>query len=97
MEMSAIANWWDFTKSRRRWGRHATNPSDSQTVISLWHSRLFGDNRPQTGLIRATEDPLIGGVLATAGGLALTGEGDLSAFDAKTGERLWGFSLAHGK
>ena len=24
--------------------------SCSQTVISLWHSRLFGDNRPQTGL-----------------------------------------------
>ncbi len=51
------------------------------------------------GFIRATEDPLIGGVLATAGGLVFTGEGkgDLSAFDAKTGERLWGFSLAHGK
>ena len=49
------------------------------------------------GLIRATEDPLIGDVLPTAGGLALTGEGDLSAFDAKAGERLWGFSLAHGK
>jgi glucose dehydrogenase len=36
-----------------------------------------------------TEDPLIGGVLATADGLVFAGEGkgDLSAFDAKTPNR----------
>lgn len=35
--------------------------------------------------------PLVGGVLATAGGLVFTGEGDgwLAAFDADSGERLW--------
>ena len=45
-----------------------------------------------------TDDPLIGGVLATAGGLVFTGEGkgDLSAFDAKSGERLWGFNCGAG-
>ncbi len=45
-----------------------------------------------------TDDPLIGGVLATAGGLVFTGEGkgDLSAFDAKTGEKLWSFNCGAG-
>jgi len=45
-----------------------------------------------------TEDPLIGDVLATAGGLVSTreGKGDVSAFDANTGERLWGFNCGAG-
>ncbi|MDO9383731.1 MAG: PQQ-binding-like beta-propeller repeat protein [Hyphomicrobiaceae bacterium] len=45
-----------------------------------------------------TDDPLIGGVLATAGGLVFTGEGkgDLSAFDAKSGEKLWSFNCGAG-
>lgn len=45
-----------------------------------------------------TQDPLIGGVLATAGGLVFTGEGggDLSAFDAATGARLWSFNCGAG-
>lgn len=45
-----------------------------------------------------TEGPLVGGVLATAGGLVFSGEGasDLSAFDAKTGERLWSFNCGAG-
>ncbi|HWT28547.1 MAG TPA: PQQ-binding-like beta-propeller repeat protein [Methylophilaceae bacterium] len=38
-----------------------------------------------------TEQPLVGGVLATAGGLVFTGEGNgnFNAYDQKTGERLW--------
>ena len=38
-----------------------------------------------------TAQPLLGGVLATAGGLIFTGEGDgdFDAFDAATGTRLW--------
>lgn len=38
-----------------------------------------------------TKQPLLGGVLATAGGLVFTGEGDgnLDAFDASSGTRLW--------
>ena len=45
-----------------------------------------------------TNEPLIGGVLATAGGLVFTGEGngDFSAFDAKTGARLWQFNCGAG-
>lgn len=45
-----------------------------------------------------TGDPLIGGVLATAGGLVFTGEGkgDLSAFDASSGNRLWSFNCGAG-
>jgi len=40
---------------------------------------------------RRTPEPLIGGVLATAGGLVFTGEGDgtVDALDADTGARLW--------
>lgn len=45
-----------------------------------------------------TEQPLIGGTLATAGGLVFTGEGngDFSAFDAQTGTRLWTFQCGAG-
>jgi len=45
-----------------------------------------------------TAQPLIGGVLATAGGLVFTGEGggEFSAFDAKTGSKLWGFNCGAG-
>ena len=45
-----------------------------------------------------TEDPMIGGVLATAGGLVFTGEGngDFHAFDADSGEILWTFNCGAG-
>jgi len=45
-----------------------------------------------------TAEPLIGGVLATAGDLVFTGEGngDLSAFHSATGERLWRFNCGAG-
>ncbi|MEO7322252.1 MAG: PQQ-binding-like beta-propeller repeat protein, partial [Burkholderiales bacterium] len=45
-----------------------------------------------------TAEPLIGGVLATAGDLLFTGEGDghFNAFDARTGERLWRFNCGAG-
>lgn len=45
-----------------------------------------------------TEDPLVGGVLATAGGLVFNGEGsgDIAAFDAKTGDKLWRFNCGAG-
>jgi glucose dehydrogenase len=45
-----------------------------------------------------TEEPLVGGVLATAGNLVFTGEGngDFSAFDAKSGARLWSFNCGAG-
>jgi PQQ-dependent dehydrogenase (methanol/ethanol family) len=45
-----------------------------------------------------TDQPLIGGVLATAGGLVFNGEGNglFRAFDAKTGNKLWEFQCGAG-
>jgi alcohol dehydrogenase (cytochrome c) len=45
-----------------------------------------------------TEQPLIGGVLATAGNLVFMGEGNgmFAAFDSKTGQRLWEFNCGAG-
>ena len=45
-----------------------------------------------------TDQPLVGGVLATAGGLVFTGEGrgDFSAFDAKSGDKVWSFNCGAG-
>lgn len=44
------------------------------------------------------DKPMVGGVLATAGGLIFTGEGDgfFSAFDAASGERVWQFQCGAG-
>ncbi len=55
----------------------------------------------KSGAIRwqqKTDEPLIGGTLATAGGLVFNGEGngDFAAFDAKTGARLWTFHCGAG-
>jgi glucose dehydrogenase len=45
-----------------------------------------------------TRDPLVGGVLATAGGLVFVGEGRgvLSAFHSESGEPLWEFRCGAG-
>jgi alcohol dehydrogenase (cytochrome c) len=45
-----------------------------------------------------TPQPLIGGVLATAGNVVFMGEGDgwLDAFNAKSGERVWRYNLGAG-
>lgn len=45
-----------------------------------------------------TPDPLVGGVLATKGGLVFNGEGngDFAAYDAKSGEKLWRFNCGAG-
>lgn len=45
-----------------------------------------------------TPQPLVGGVLATAGGLVFSGEGngDFSAFDAKSGAKVWSFNCGAG-
>ena len=54
-----------------------------------------------TGKIRwqvKTPQPMIGGVLATAGGLVFTGEGNgrFAAYDSATGSRLWQFMAGAG-
>ncbi|NIR44421.1 MAG: PQQ-binding-like beta-propeller repeat protein [Gemmatimonadetes bacterium] len=56
---------------------------------------------PETGEVvwqHDTEEPLIGGALATAGGLVFFGEnnGNFNAMDATTGERLWHFNAGAG-
>jgi glucose dehydrogenase len=45
-----------------------------------------------------TEQPMIGGALATAGNLVFTGEGNghFNAYDARTGRRLWTFQAGAG-
>jgi glucose dehydrogenase len=45
-----------------------------------------------------TDEPLVGGILATAGGLVFSGVGggQFAAFDAATGSRLWQFQCAAG-
>lgn len=54
-----------------------------------------------TGKIRwqvKTQQPMIGGILATAGGLVFTGEGNgqFKAYDSKTGAMLWDFQAGAG-
>jgi len=54
-----------------------------------------------TGKIRwqvKTAQPMIGGILATAGGLVFTGEGNgaFNAYDAETGSVLWTFRAGAG-
>ena len=56
---------------------------------------------PQTGKVvwtSRTDEPLAGGVLATAGGLVFAGRtaGWFEAYDAATGERLWSFRTGAG-
>ncbi len=45
-----------------------------------------------------TQEPMIGGILATAGGLVFAGEGDgkFKAYDAATGAELWSFQAGAG-
>ncbi len=55
----------------------------------------------QTGHIAwtaMTQQPLVGGALATAGNLVFMGEGDGSfdAFDAKSGQKVWSYNLGAG-
>jgi alcohol dehydrogenase (cytochrome c) len=63
-------------------------------VLSAIDTRARGRIRWQT----RTEDILVGGVLATSGGLVFTGQGtgEFSAFDAATGAQLWSFRCGAG-
>jgi glucose dehydrogenase len=65
-----------------RWG--TLSAVDTQTGKLRWQNKL-----PQ---------PLVGGVLATAGGLAFTGEGSgaFNAYDTTTGKQLWTFACGAG-
>ena len=79
----------------------------------LWLGGAFKTipNEPQTGNVSAvdihtgkiawqvkTEQPMIGGITATAGDLVFTGEGNgfFKAYDAKNGKLLWSFQCGAG-
>lgn len=55
-------------------------------------------NKGQLAWQVKTEQPLVGGVLATKSGLVFTGEGNgnFSAFDAENGKQLWTFNCGPG-
>ena len=84
---------------------NADNPALRYTALEpaegpRWGTLSAIDTR-EHGRIRwqvKTSDPLVGGVLATAGDLVFTGEadGNFSAFDARSGERLWQFNCGAG-
>ncbi|HWP45891.1 MAG TPA: PQQ-binding-like beta-propeller repeat protein [Candidatus Limnocylindrales bacterium] len=75
---------YTFIKSTQEetWGTFTA--IDTSTGKILWQKKM--------------ELPMIGGALATAGGLVFTGEGNgyFDAFDAKTGEILWRFQAGAG-
>ena len=71
----------------------------TMTDESRWGTLSAIDTR--TGKIvwqQKTEKPLIGGVVATKGGLVFVGEGSgrVDAFDTKTGDLLWQFTTEAG-
>jgi glucose dehydrogenase len=79
-------------------------PWQSYTFIKTTQEETWGTFTAistSTGKIlwqKKMELPMIGGALATAGGLVFTGEGNgyFDAFDAKTGEILWQFQAGAG-
>lgn len=92
-----------------RYTLHETPAQDGKPAIRYTSSEPIDEPRwgqlsaidLKTGKIRwqhRTPQPLIGGVLATAGGLLFTGEGDghLDAFDAGSGTLLWSHKAEAG-
>ncbi|MGQ0657148.1 MAG: pyrroloquinoline quinone-dependent dehydrogenase [Chromatiales bacterium] len=78
--------WQSYTymelSTEERWGTLAAVDADSGRI--RWQQRMA--------------QPMVGGLLATAGGLIFAGEGDGSfgAFDSETGERLWSYRAEAG-
>jgi len=60
------------------------------SAISVKTGKLLWQNK--------IDDPMVGGALATAGGLVFTGEGNgrFDAFNAETGELLWQYQANFG-
>ena len=74
--------------------------ASTQNTDEAWGTLTALDLRA-VGRVRwqvKTGEPLIGGVLATAGGLVFSGagQGRLAAFDAVTGRELWSYQCAAG-
>jgi glucose dehydrogenase len=68
--------------SEKQWGRLVAVNLDTGKVA--WGAK--------------TDQPLMGGVLATAGNLVFTGEGNgsFNAYDASNGKKLWSFQCGAG-
>jgi glucose dehydrogenase len=68
--------------TEKQWGRLSAVSVDTGKVV--WQ--------------HDTPQPLIGGLLATAGGLVFNGEGngEFAAYDAKSGKKLWSFQCGAG-
>lgn len=91
--------------------RYKVRP-DSLKPPAMWLGGAFvGTGEPEYGLFSAVDlntgkirwqvrvpDPMIGGALATAGGVVFTGTKDkrFLAFDARTGRRLWEYRANGG-
>ena len=88
----------------------ATNIPGQMRLGSTFKN-VKGDKAQQSGTFTAikvddgkvawqakTPQPMMGGALATAGGLVFTGEGNgwFDAFDAKSGKKLWRYNLGAG-
>ncbi|NML30502.1 pyrroloquinoline quinone-dependent dehydrogenase [Paraburkholderia antibiotica] len=75
-------------------GAFKTIPSEQQwgklSAVNIDTGKIAWDYK--------TEQPLIGGVLATAGGLVFNGEGNglFRAFDSASGRKLWEFQCGAG-
>ena len=92
-----------------RYTLHETPAKDGKPAIRYTASEpidepkwgLLSSIDLQTGKIRwqhITPEPLVGGVLATAGGLLFTGEGNgnFDAFDSASGKLLWTYRAEAG-
>jgi alcohol dehydrogenase (cytochrome c) len=68
--------------SEKQWGRLVAVNLDSGKIV--WGEK--------------TDQPLMGGALATAGNLVFTGEGNgsFNAYDARNGKKLWSFQCGAG-
>lgn len=88
---------------------HETDSKDGQPPMRYSASEPTDD--PRWGLLSAlniysgkilwqhkTEQPLVGGVLVTQGGLVFCGEGNghFNAFDSRSGKLLWQYNSAYG-
>jgi PQQ-dependent dehydrogenase (methanol/ethanol family) len=88
-----------------------TKTVPGQIRLGSTFKNVKGDKAVQNGVLDAVDvntgkvawrynapQPLIGGVLATAGNLVFTGEGNgwFDAINAKTGERVWRYNLGAG-
>lgn len=81
-------------------GRVAYTATDVAPDAPTWGT-LSAIDTNNNGVLRwqvKTKQPLIGGVLATAGGLIFVGEGDgtFAAFNSLDGTRLWGHACGAG-